>query len=166
MKQLRQELDNLLFFENWQPSVVLIDYIDIMKFQSSDQQYVAIDDLYAEMRGLALERNICVITATQANREGANSATVDRQHVGGSISKLHHLTSCISITNTKQEMANGIFRLSQVVEREGSCIADQVIALSCLGISQIFYDSRFLEEVQYTIAKDEKDENTKPLQKV
>jgi hypothetical protein len=166
IKQLRQELDNLLFFENWEPSVVLIDYIDIMKFQGNDQQYVAIDDLYAEMRGLALERNICIGSATQANREGGNSAVVDRQHTSGSIGKLSHVTSCNSLTATKEERSKGIYRISQVVEREGETISDQVVALSMLGIGQMFYDSRFLCELEYKLAKDEKDENTKSLQKM
>ena len=128
-----------------------------MKFQGNDQQYVAIDDLYAEMRGLALERNICIGSATQANREGGNSAVVDRQHTSGSIGKLSHVTSCNSLTATKEERSKGIYRISQVVEREGETISDQVVALSMLGIGQMFYDSRFLCELDYKLEKEEKD---------
>lgn len=78
-KNLLRELQQKKKFK---PDIVFIDYINICassryKSMSGVNSYSYIKAIAEELRGLACEFNLPIMTATQVNREGANSQSPD-----------------------------------------------------------------------------------------
>lgn len=83
-------LDELELKQDFVPSVVIVDYIGIMQpvqkvFSSS---YEKIKYISEELRGLAIKRNICIISAVQTNRSGFDSSDFGLGSVSESIGLL------------------------------------------------------------------------------
>ena len=161
VKDVRQILTNLEVYEGWKPDVVIIDHAFLLKFQAKGEQWEVADEAFAEMRGLATEFGIALLTATHSTRAGYKASMLDETQVGRSIAILNHITTGIAITATKAEREQGILRATSLVEREGSIHADQVVILQSLDLGLFHSDSRFLSELEYVLPNTEKDVDTK-----
>ncbi|UBM12738.1 DnaB-like helicase C-terminal domain-containing protein [Cupriavidus metallidurans] len=92
--------------------MVVVDYADLMRpDRHSDQAIENSKSIYIGLRGLAMEENIALLTATQANREGYKSAVVKAEHVAEDFNKVRIADILISISLTDEERANGYARL-------------------------------------------------------
>lgn len=75
-------LDELRLKKNFIPDIVYVDYINICASQrykpgANWNSYFAIKAIAEELRGMAVENNIAVFTATQTNRGGVNNSDVE-----------------------------------------------------------------------------------------
>lgn len=72
-------LDELEIKKGFKPTVLAIDYVNLMKSArvSGDTLYSTVKAIIEEIRGLAVSRELCIITATQANKDGNNSKISD-----------------------------------------------------------------------------------------
>jgi replicative DNA helicase len=71
----RYLMNELILKKNFTPDIVYIDYLNIcgstrMKMTGSINSYTYIKAIAEELRGLAVEKNLPVVTATQLNRSG------------------------------------------------------------------------------------------------
>jgi replicative DNA helicase len=71
----RYLMNELVLKKNFTPDIVYIDYLNIcgsmrMKMTGSINSYTYIKAIAEELRGLAVEKNLPVVTATQLNRSG------------------------------------------------------------------------------------------------
>lgn len=78
----RHLLNELRLKKNFIPDVIYIDYLNIcassrMKMGSNVNSYTLIKAIAEEIRGLAVEFNVPIITATQINRSGFASSDPD-----------------------------------------------------------------------------------------
>jgi len=78
-KSLLQELK---MKRNFVPDLLIIDYLNIcsssrLKMSGSVNSYTFIKSIAEEIRGLAVEYNVPVLTATQTNRNGVSNSDVD-----------------------------------------------------------------------------------------
>jgi len=79
----RALLDELKLKKNFVPSIIFIDYLNICSSSrmkgigGSINSYTLVKSIAEELRGLAVENNLPVVTATQSNRDGANNSDVD-----------------------------------------------------------------------------------------
>ena len=75
----RHLLQELRIKKNFKPDVIYVDYLNIcastrMKMGGSVNSYMYIKSIAEELRGLAVEFDLPIITATQSNRDGYNSS--------------------------------------------------------------------------------------------
>jgi len=75
----RHLLDELNIKKNFKPDIIFVDYLNIcassrMKMVSSVNSYTYIKAIAEELRGLAVERNVPIWSATQVNRTGFTSS--------------------------------------------------------------------------------------------
>lgn len=72
-------LDELEIKENFKADVVIIDYINLMRSSrvTNENSYTTVKCICEEVRGLAMERDLCIVSATQATKEGNNSKLTD-----------------------------------------------------------------------------------------
>jgi len=75
----RHLLQELKLKKNFSPDIIYIDYLNIcmssrLKLGSSINSYLYIKAIAEELRGLAVEFNLPVVTATQTNRDGYSSS--------------------------------------------------------------------------------------------
>ena len=75
-------LEELRLKKNFKPDIIFVDYLNIcasarMKMGTTVNSYTYIKSIAEELRGLAVEYNIPVFTATQTNRQGYANSDVD-----------------------------------------------------------------------------------------
>ena len=78
----RALLNELNLKRKFQPDIIFVDYMNIcassrMKMGGSINSYTYVKAIAEELRGLAIEQNVPILTATQLNREGFASSDVD-----------------------------------------------------------------------------------------
>ena len=116
---IRNHIEKLAL-RNFKPSVILIDYADIMK---STRQYDSLRHelklIYEELRNLAMEMRIPVWTASQANRDSANSDIVGLENMSEAYGKAMVADLVISISRKPTEKATGSGRLFIAKNRAG-----------------------------------------------
>jgi replicative DNA helicase len=73
--QLRAYLEKIRDFEDFKPDIVINDYLDLMVANNNaypDNDYAAQKRVSEELRAVAQEYQVPIITASQTNREGAD----------------------------------------------------------------------------------------------
>jgi len=75
-------LDELWLKKKFKPDVIFVDYLNIcssvrMKANSNANSYTIVKSIAEELRGLAVEYNVPLFTATQTNREGYSNSDPD-----------------------------------------------------------------------------------------
>lgn len=103
----RTLLNELNLKMNFIPDVVIIDYLNIcsssrIKSNGSVNSYTLIKSISEEVRGLAQEYNLPVITATQTTRAGTNSSDLDMTSVSESFALNATCDSMFGIINTEE----------------------------------------------------------------
>jgi replicative DNA helicase len=109
-EQLSLYLDSLKREKGFTPDLLVIDYADLMKL---DAQALRIDTgrLYRELRGIAVSRNIAMVTATQGNRESEFVKVVAATNVAEDWSKIGTADTVLTYSQTLQERALGLARI-------------------------------------------------------
>jgi len=82
VNHFRHLFEELRLKKSFVPNVVFVDYLNIcasarMKNTGSVNSYTMVKSIAEELRGLAVEYNIPLFTATQTNRQGFSSTDVD-----------------------------------------------------------------------------------------
>ena len=78
----RHLMDELRLKKNFKPDIVFIDYLNIcastrFKMSANVNSFSYIKAIAEELRGLAVQQGVPIVTATQTNRQGYNSTDVD-----------------------------------------------------------------------------------------
>lgn len=92
--------------------LVVVDYADIMKpnFRTTDTIENS-KSVYIDLRALAFEFNVAMLTATQTNREGYKATVAKAEHVSEDFNKVRTVDLMISINKTEEEAKKGEARL-------------------------------------------------------
>lgn len=116
---IRNHIEKLAL-RNFKPSLVLIDYADIMR---SSRKYDSLRHelklIYEELRNLSMELRIPLWTASQANRDSANSDIVGLENMAEAYGKAMVADLVISISRKAAEKATGEGRLFVAKNRAG-----------------------------------------------
>lgn len=98
--------------------LVAVDYADIMapEFRTDDLRE-ALRTIYIDLRAIASEFNIALLTATQTNRDGAKSITSKATDVGDDWNKARTVDILIGINVTDEEKRAGEARLYWALSR-------------------------------------------------
>jgi replicative DNA helicase len=116
---IRNHVEKLLL-KGFVPSVIIIDYADIMKStRSFDSLRHELKLVYEELRNLAMELNIPVWTASQANRDSANAEVVGLENMSEAYGKAMVADVVVSLSRKASEKAHGSGRLFVAKNRAG-----------------------------------------------
>ena len=109
-----------LSLKSFIPSLIVIDYADIMR---STRKYDSLRHelklIYEELRNLAMDMEIPIWTASQANREAANATIVGLENMSEAYGKAMVADVVISISRKPMEKSSGIGRLFIAKNRSG-----------------------------------------------
>jgi replicative DNA helicase len=109
-----------LSMKGFTPSVILIDYADIMR---STRQYDSLRHelklIYEELRNLAGEINVPVWTASQSNKEGSEKDVVGLTNMGESYAKAQVADVVLTLSRKETEKSTGMARLFVAKNRAG-----------------------------------------------
>lgn len=136
INQLTAYLDNLELQEHFVPDLLLIDYPDLMRLDKANLR-LSIDELYKDLRGVGVARNLAVAAVSQSHRGAARAKTVEADNVAEAYSKIAHADVAITISQTKAEEQLGLARLFVAAGRNDK---DRLT----LAISQNFGTGQFI----------------------
>ena len=137
--QLRAYLDNLENVERFMPDLLILDYPDLMKLDKANYR-LSLDELYKDIRGIAVERNIAVAAVSQSHRQAAKVKLVGADNVAEAYAKIAHADTVLTLSQTPQENALGLARLHVAAGRNDSDKVTIVISQS-YGTGQFIVDS-------------------------
>lgn len=86
----RYVLNELRLKKSFVPDIIYVDYLNIctssrMKMGGSINTFVLVKSIAEELRGLAQEFDLPLVTATQSNRDGLNSSDMDLTNTSESV---------------------------------------------------------------------------------
>ena len=89
VNHFRTLLNDLKLKKNFSPDVIFVDYLNIasssrMKMSGSVNSYTYVQAIAQELRGLAQEYNLPIVTATQTTRGGSTSSDIDMTDISES----------------------------------------------------------------------------------
>ena len=119
VQTLRNHIEKLLL-KSFIPSVIIIDYADIMKSSRKfDSLRHELKLVYEELRNMAMDINVPVWTASQANREASNSEIVGLENMSEAYGKAMVADVVLSISRKANEKATGAGRIFVAKNRAG-----------------------------------------------
>jgi replicative DNA helicase len=102
------------------PSLIVIDYADIMRSSRTfDSLRHELKLVYEELRNLAMELNLPIWTASQANREASGAEVVGLENMSEAYGKAMVADVVVSISRKPSEKADGSGRLFVAKNRAG-----------------------------------------------
>ena len=110
------------------PKLLTVDYADIMASDRAiEERRLEHGDVYEQLRGIAKEFNIAVITASQANRDSLRKKDIDIDSLAEDFSKAMTADYVIGLSQTKSEekhteagRGTGIMRAFLAKNRNGA----------------------------------------------
>ena len=120
----RHLLNELRLKKNFVPDIVYIDYLNIcasyrMKMGNSVNSYSYIKAIAEELRGLAVEFDIAIVSATQTNREGFNNSDIDLTNTSESIGLPATADFMVALIKTDELESMGQIMVKQLKNRYG-----------------------------------------------
>jgi len=108
--QLKAYLDNLEVAEKFVPDLLIIDYPDLMRLDK-DNYRLALDEVFKDIRGIAVSRNIAIAAVSQSHRGAAKAKQVGADNVAEAYSKIAHSDIVVTLSSTTHEQKLGLARL-------------------------------------------------------
>ena len=119
VNQIRALLVQLKLHHDFVPDILIVDYLELLRpNRNMDAEYQAQERIAQELRGLAMEHNLLVWTATQTNRMGKKVATITDAELGDSYGKIRPADWAISLNQTDEEYDKGRMRVYVVKARD------------------------------------------------
>lgn len=142
VRQLTAYLDNLEATERFVPDLLLLDYPDLMKVPS-DNYRLGLDEIYKDLRGLAVSRNFALAVVSQSHRAAAKSKQVGAENVAESYAKIANADTIITLSSTEQEAKLGLARLHVAAGRNDADGCTIVISQN-YGTGNFVFDSSLM----------------------
>jgi hypothetical protein len=109
--ELRAYLKEYEIKYGYVPDAIVVDYLDLMfpNNKKVDPSNLFIKDKFVseELRGLAIEYKMLLVTASQVNREGMSELEFDFTHIAGGVSKINTSDNVIGILMTDAMRGRG-----------------------------------------------------------
>jgi len=170
LKELETYLENLVAYERFMPDVVLLDYADLM-YIPSERYRIELGLLAKQLRGLAVERNFALATASQSNRSSVTKRLITEQDVAEDFSKIAISDVVLSYNQTGTEREAQAARLYVAAARNSrdrfQVNITQAYELGQFCIDSFYCDPRSYEELMADYRRpDERDAHDDPHESV
>ena len=110
--------------------ILLVDYLDLLMPQSRkiSAENLFVKDKYVseELRNLARELNILMITASQLNRGAVEEIEFDHSHIAGGLSKINTADNVFGIFTSRAMRERGRYQLQLMKTRSSSGVGMKV----------------------------------------
>jgi len=110
VRKLEAYLDSLESNERFIPDLLIVDYPDLMNVDKNNYR-LSIDEIYKDIRGLLVTRNMAGAVVSQGNRLSEKAKNVGSDHVAEAWSKIAHADVIITYNQTVAEHKMNLARL-------------------------------------------------------
>lgn len=157
LQQLESYLDYLDQEHKFQPSLLILDYPDLMS-QDSKNYRISIGRTFVGIRGLLVDRHMAGFCPTQGNRSSLSASKVSTDMVAEDVSKLNTADNVFTYSRTPAEKARNLARLSVATARNNRDGA-VIILVQAYSSGQYVLDSTFLQESYWDVIKSSDDDS-------
>jgi replicative DNA helicase len=117
---IESHLQQLEHQEEFKPDLIIIDYLDLLKTKGRTERKDEIDDVYTDAKGLAKERNMPIISPSQANRTGADEDILQAKNAAGSYDKIMIGDIIVSLARGRKHKVDGTGNWHFIKNRYGA----------------------------------------------
>jgi len=107
---LQAYLSNLETFYNFVPDLLLLDHADNM-YLDPERIRIDIGRTFKDLRGIAVDRYMAMVTVSQANREGLGKRWITSKNLAEDFSKLAISDILVTYNQSVEEYLRGLARL-------------------------------------------------------
>lgn len=144
INELMNQIDKWVEKENFVPDVIVVDYADLLTYDSRDDFRHRENAKWKGLRRLSQDYNCLVITATQADAEAYDKEVLTAKNFSEDKRKNAHVTSFLALQQTPEEKVAGLMRISKILSREEDFdTRKQVKVLQCFSIGAPMLGSYF-----------------------
>lgn len=155
LNELDAYLEGLSKFHKIVPDMLVLDYPDLMKLDSANLR-IDTGTIFKQLRGLAIRRNLALVTATQANADGMKAKLVTDSMVAEDKSKIATADIVLTYSQTLEEKALNLARL--FVSNARNDVDKFVVLISqSYASGQFALDSTIMLSDYWNIVEDMKD---------
>lgn len=120
--QFRSLLNELEVKKKFKPDIIFIDYLNIAASSRfgggiSDKTHITVKAIAEEIRGLAIERDVPIVSATQPNRSGYGDSDMDITHISDSFGIAYTVDLLIALIETPELFEMGQIMVKQLKNR-------------------------------------------------
>jgi replicative DNA helicase len=120
----RHLLNDLRLKKGFVPDIIFIDYLNIcsssrIKGAAAANTYVLVKSIAEEIRGLAMEFNVPIVSATQANRGGYDNTDMDLTNTSESIGLPQTVDFMLALITSEELESMGQIMIKQLKNRWG-----------------------------------------------
>jgi len=109
---------------------LLVDYLDLMMpisgKVSAENTFIKDKFVSEELRNLAAERNMLLVTASQLNRSAVEEIEFDHSHIAGGISKIQTADNVVGIFTSNAMRERGRYQIQFMKTRSSSGVGSKV----------------------------------------
>ena len=117
---IRNLLVQLKNYDEFEPDLLIVDYLELLRpTREIQQEYHAQQKTAEELRGVAMEYNFLVWTATQTNRQGRMVKVITDAELGDSYGKIRTCDFAMSLNQSEEEFDEGKMRAYVIKSRNG-----------------------------------------------
>ena len=117
---IRNLLVQLKNYDEFEPDLLIVDYLELLRpTREILQEYHAQQKTAEELRGVAMEYNFLVWTATQTNRQGRMVKIITDAELGDSYGKIRTCDFAMSLNQSEEEFDEGKMRAYVIKSRNG-----------------------------------------------
>jgi len=117
---IRNLLVQLKNYEEFEPDLLIVDYLELLRpTREIQQEYQAQQKVAEELRGVSMEHNFLVWTATQTNRQGRMVKIITDAELGDSYGKIRTCDFAMSLNQSEEEFDEGRMRGYVIKSRNG-----------------------------------------------
>ena len=117
---IESHLQQLEHQNEFKPDMIIIDYLDLLRTKGRKERKDEIDDVYTDVKGLAKELGIPVVSPSQANRTGADKGILQAENAAGSYDKIMIGDIIISLARGRKDKVNGTGNWHFIKNRYGA----------------------------------------------
>lgn len=122
IKGLRAYLSQIVL-DGFKPDLLIVDYVGEMRIPSDIPSHESLYYIVRDLRGLAVEEQMCVFTAFQPRREGRDTqesgGVLDDNMIGSSYAMVRPLDALWSLNQSKVEKKAGVGKIYIAKHRSG-----------------------------------------------
>jgi hypothetical protein len=117
---IESHIQQLEHQNQFKPDLIIIDYLDLLRTKSRKERKEEIDDVYTEVKGLAKQLGVPVVSPSQANRTGADKGILQAENAAGSYDKIMIGDIIISLARGRKDKVNGTGNWHFIKNRYGA----------------------------------------------
>jgi replicative DNA helicase len=120
----RHLLNEMRMKKNFIPDIVFIDYLNIcasarVKGAAAANSYTLVKSIAEEIRGLAMEFDMAIVTSSQFNRDGYGNSDVDLTNTSESMGITHTADLILGLITSEELDQRGQLMIKQLKNRYG-----------------------------------------------